>query len=333
MKTADLPWLRQKKSKGKVYWYFERHGSRVRLPDPTDRMFLTAYQEAEAGRIRVPASARSFIALVKSYLESERFLSKAPRTQKDYRRMCEYIRENIGKHRPDRMIRGDVIGAMQANRHRPQHANHLLQMLSILFEHANDIGWMVGNPAKGVSKLKAGDGYKPWPEPLLERFIANAPDDVRLLAELGIGTGQRAGDLLKMRWSDIEREDGQMTGILLKQGKTGAELFIPLTDRLRKVLESAPRNGMTIITGQNGQAMSYDSAQKKVRAHADKHNAKGFTIHGWRYTAAGQLLDAGCSDAQIAAITGHASMEMVHKYSRKGKQRKLAQAAQEKRKG
>lgn len=54
-------------------------------------------------------------------------------------------------------------------------------------------------------------------------------------------------------------------------------------------------------------------------------------MHGWRYTAAHELAEAGCTDAEIAAITGHKSAEMVAKYSRKAGQKRRAKRAQEKR--
>jgi len=45
-----------------------------------------------------------------------------------------------------------------------------------------------------------------------------------LIFELCLGTGQRIGDVRKMRWSDIEEG-----GINVRQGKTGKDLWIPFT--------------------------------------------------------------------------------------------------------
>ena len=53
--------------------------------------------------------------------------------------------------------------------------------------------------------------------------------------------------------------------------------------------------------------------------------------HGWRYTAAVQLADAGCSDAHIQAVTGHKTLSMVQKYRAKANQRAASKSAQEKR--
>ncbi len=73
------------------------------------------------------------------------------------------------------------------------------------------------------------------------------------------------------------------------------------------------------------------AADKLAKSIRRTMPSRRYTIHGLRYYAAHQLAESGCTDAQIAAITGHKSVEMVAKYSRKAAQRSLARAAQEKR--
>ena len=53
----------------------------------------------------------------------------------------------------------------------------------------------------------------------------------------------------------------------------------------------------------------------------------GLTFHGLRYTAAANLAEAGCSNKEIAAITGHRSLAMIEKYTRGADQERLAGAA------
>ncbi|WP_225403026.1 tyrosine-type recombinase/integrase, partial [Escherichia coli] len=47
---------------------------------------------------------------------------------------------------------------------------------------------------------------------------------LRLAMDLAVVTGQRVGDLCKMKWSDINDNH-----LHIEQGKTGAKLAIPLT--------------------------------------------------------------------------------------------------------
>src|SRR5205814_1675625 len=49
--------------------------------------------------------------------------------------------------------------------------------------------------------------------------------------------------------------------------------------------------------------------------------------HGLRKAAARRLAEAGCSANEIAAITGHATLQEVSRYTKAAEQRKLALAA------
>lgn len=320
MKKPDLPYLQKKKGRnGKIYWYFSRgKDERVPLPDPSDDAFMQAYTDARKGRVRVPVK-RNFDRLIEEYLKSPKWQKLAPRTKKDYRKAIEYIREVAGHADPAKMIRRDVIEAQLANTHRKRFANEIPAMLSRLFEYGINIGWLTYNPARGVEKLETGDGYQPWPEPLIDRFRAACDPDTRLVFELCLNTGQRIADVLKMRWSDIEDN-----GINVVQNKTGTELWIPFTDDMATYLSGVPKKGIFICTNPLGRQLSYNTAEDRFRRVRKAVNGKGYTLHGLRYTAATRLANAGCTDAQIASITGHKSAEMVAKYSRKSNQRGLA---------
>lgn len=326
MKKPDLPYLVRQRSKGRDYWYFRRGGESIRLPDPSDANFLRAYDDAKRGRTRKPVK-RNFAALITSYKSHYKYKALAPRTQRDYSKVMDYLLDIVGEDDPAKMIKRDVVEAQTANLHRKRFANEVPAMLSRLFEHGILIGWLEKNPAKGVEKIKTGDGHKPWPDHFVKAYAEAATGVDRVIFELAIGTGQRIQDVLDMKWSDIEGD-----GINVTQNKTGAELHIPFTSRLAAFLAETPKKGFHIATTIHGTAMSYNAAEQRFRAVRKAIGAHGYVMHGWRYTAAHQLALSGCTDAEIAAITGHRSLEMVAKYSRKASQRGLAKSAQRKRK-
>jgi integrase len=49
--------------------------------------------------------------------------------------------------------------------------------------------------------------------------------------------------------------------------------------------------------------------------------------HGLRKAAARRLAEAGCSANEIAAVTGHATLEEVARYTLAAEQKRLAQSA------
>jgi integrase len=68
-----------------------------------------------------------------------------------------------------------------------------------------------------------------------------------------------------------------------------------------------------------------------MRAARKAIGAEEYDLHSLRYTAAAELLLAGCGDDLIAAVTGQ-SRAMVEHYTRHVRQRHRAKQAQEKRK-
>ncbi|MGI9492862.1 MAG: hypothetical protein ACR2QF_10730, partial [Geminicoccaceae bacterium] len=97
--------------------------------------------------------------------------------------------------------------------------------------------------------------------------------------------------------------------------KTGAEVFIPITDELAKELATPlPIEGLTLIVGSRGRPIRGD-----VLYHSIKKEAKrlGITdmrpLHGLRKNAVMTFLEHGLEKTHIRAITGQ-SDEMIQHY-------------------
>jgi integrase len=325
----DLPYLSCKTVKGREYWYFRRGDVYARLPDISDASFLTAYNDAKRGRAPVPAD-KAFTALIASYKRSDRFDRLGQRTKSDYNKVMAFLITAIGTKDPRRYKRRHVIEMRDSQMHRMRFANYAVAVMSILMEHAIDLGWRKDNPAKGVHKLKdrnKPDAHTPWSDEARAAFEANAGPRARLIYELCIGTGQRIGDVLAMKWDDVSGGD-----IRVVQNKTKAALWIPMTGRLAAYLATVPRDGVYIAAKNLREPLSYPNARHAMAAARKGTVAAGMTIHALRYTAAIELAEAGCTEEEISSITGHKSLQMIEKYTRGSLQRQRAKSAQDKRK-
>lgn len=195
-------------------------------------------------------------------------------------------------------------------------------------EQAINLGWRHDNPAKGVEMLRAErSGPKAWPLDLIAAYRAEATGQGLLIFELCLGTGQRIGDVLRMRWDHLESG-----GINVRQGKTGAQLWVPLTGPLRAALDATPKAGLTILTNPQGKPLPYKTAQGLVMRVRKAIGADAYSIHGLRHSAAHELAASGCTDEQIAALTGHSSARMVAHYTGSARQRARAEEVKGKRK-
>jgi integrase len=72
-----------------------------------------------------------------------------------------------------------------------------------------------------------------------------------------------------------------------------------------------------ILTNERGtHRWSYRGASQAVRNVREAIKALDYDIHSWRNSAACELLEAGCNDDIIAAVTGQ-SPAMVQHYTKR----------------
>ena len=109
---------------------------------------------------------------------------------------------------------------------------------------------VVARPAQSVELLKTtGRKDKIWTQQQLEGFCDAAIPKVRYIFLAALFTGQRNGDVRKMKWSDYDGE-----WLHVKQEKTGAVVNLPVhkLQPLKQVLDIQPKVGPTIFTSLRG---------------------------------------------------------------------------------
>ncbi len=111
----------------------------------------------------------------------------------------------------------------------------------------------------------------------------------------------------------------------MTQQKTGRTLRIRLHQDLLAELARHPADLGYILKGQGGKPLHQHTLRISLQAFAAKHGAK-VVPHGLRKNAVAALLEAGCSAAETAAISGQ-SLAMIEHYSKTREQGALGSAA------
>jgi integrase len=326
------------RSKGREYFYFQQYrgrrgqGPRVKLAgDPfveegtPSTGWWDNYRRLSGTNAGVKA-AGTFAALIEEYKQSPEWRELSPRTTEEWERYLARVEEKWGRLRVGSVEPRHVLALRDKFAATPASANNLLRALSSMMSWAVPRGWIRFNPCLSVKKLKGGAPYAPWSWEAICLFRDAARVDLWHASALALYSGQRQGDVLKMRWSDIRR------GLIaVLQGKTGKKLWIPMHAELKRILAEVPRVGEFILTSGRGEAWTADGFktawQRQMAEKALKPLRKDKCVfHGLRKSAVVMLLEAGCTDAEVSAITGQ-SREMVVHYAQAVNQRKLAAAA------
>jgi integrase len=118
--------------------------------------------------------------------------------------------------------------------------------------------------------------------------------------------------------------------INVRQQKTGIELAIPIHPILASVIGQTPADHLTLLTTKAGKPFSAAGFANWFRDRCKEAGLVHCSAHGLRKAAARRLAEAGCTTHEIAAITGHASLSEVQRYTKAADQRRLALSAMEK---
>ena len=112
-----------------------------------------------------------------------------------------------------------------------------------------DRGLALANPCTRGGRLHhATRRDNVWTDADEARFLEHAPAHLHLPLLLGLWTGQRQGDLVRLLWSAY---DG--THIRLQQSKTRARVVIPVGTPLKAILDATPKRATMILTNHIGQ--------------------------------------------------------------------------------
>jgi integrase len=337
MPDIKLPYLQWVKAKGHDYAFYRRNGVRQRIKgDPGGVEFLENYYRIHRSFENEPkihgATPGSFEALVRMYYASPEYKGLGERAKAEYKTYIELLREKNGKQPIRTLSRRDVLAMRDSLQETPSKANHLVKVLRVVLNFAVDREMLDINPASRIKKLEEGDGWQAWPAPSLERAHKALTGPSRIAFMLALYTGQRKGDVLAMRWSDIQ--DGF---IHVVQSKTKAKLAIPLHPALADELETVRQErakkkiaGMYIVGRRDGGPLTESGFNRIWRRQQEKHGFKGLQFHGLRKNATTALYEAECTPQQVQAITGHASLQMVEHYGKGANQKRLATDAMNK---
>jgi len=316
---------------GRAYYYLRRRGHPlVRLPGlPWSPSFMAAYEAALAGPRNAVGAGRikpgSVAAVVAAYLDSQQaFGSKSAGTQRMRRGILERFRAAHGDW-PFATLPPEWIEAL-LDAKPPHAARSWRATLRSLCQFAVKRGWLRVDPTRDIKLASIkGDGFHTWTEDEITQFEAHHPIGTkpRLALALLLYTGQRRSDVVKMGRQHIRN------GVLsVKQQKTGAALAIPVHANLQAVLDATPGEHLTFLVTATGKPYGGNAFSAQFRNWCDEARLlKHCKPHGLRKAACRRLAEAGCSGNEIMAISGHATLKELVRYTKAADQARLARNA------
>lgn len=324
-KPAPLEHVKFVKSRGHWYAYFNTGRSKdgkpiyAPLPKPHSVGFWDSYAAHKAVRTKRAGTAYNVAQLVEEYLSGVKFGELADASQRLYRIQLAKVTTVLGEFPVNDLHPSDVRAAIEAERYPAATTNAFLSAITALYAWARRQNKTELRPTADIERKKMGE-HQPWPDATLEAALKADDDTVRLGAHLLYFTGQRIGDVCKMRWNHIS--DG-VVQVLQEKGKK--PLGVPLHSRLSAELDRTPKRGMTILADEQGKAFRTSRLRKALQAFTNDMGDKTVP-HGLRKNAVNSLLIAGCTIAEVASITGQ-TFQVVEHYAKGIDQGRMSKGA------
>ena len=165
------------------------------------------------------------------------------------------------------------------------------------------------------------------------------PINIRLLIELALFTGMRRGEIVGLKWSDINFDKQCLSvkrSIYKPKGEKSIEkepkshssfrtIAIPnqLCETLKEYKKSQEQYSLSLATWQNldyiftddsGSVMNPQTPTKQFSHFLDRHNIRHLKFHCLRHTSATILLSSGCDIKTVSARLGHSSIDTTNIY-------------------
>jgi integrase len=240
-------------------------------------------------------------------------------------------RAELGHRRLASLGRADFISARdklraapsrQGERLAPGTVNRRMSAISAVLTRAMAWDWIARNPAR-VPRVTEGSGRERLLTPAEMARILDACGDSKEPALLAFvvaaaSSGARAGELVALRWRDLDLEAGIARVLRSKNGSRRAIAIRGWALDLLRALKASRRvasidDADHVFRNATGFApFYYRLAWQQARDAAGVHDVR---FHDLRHAAASAAAAAGATQRELMELLGHRSPQMVKRYS------------------
>lgn len=198
-----------------------------------------------------------------------------------------------------------------------------LAVLSHLFSVAvKEWQWCEDNPVRKISKPKEPRGRVRFlsdveRDALLNACRLSSSKVLYLVVVMAISTGMRQGELMTLRWSQIDFKERCLT---LHVTKNGDRRRVPLAGLALQLLQEygIVRRIDTDLVFPGANPLKPIDLKRPWATALTKAGIKDFRFHDLRHCTASYLAMNGATLAEIADILGHKTLSMVKRYTHIG---------------
>jgi integrase len=237
----------------------------------------------------------------------------------DHQRLRDHIRPVIGPRKLSEITLAQLERLQRKIRDKtsPATANRCVALMKHIFTTAGKWGLLDVSPARHLSMFREPPSRDIVLKPdecrrILEACDADENIFAAALFKLAMFTGRRTGELLSLKWDDIDLENYRAT---LQDTKANERQFIILNETAAAIFRALPHlegNPYVIAGAAKGKPLNfYVRAWRRILKRAEVNY---FPPHGLRHNYVSMLIAAGEPPDVVGHLVGHKSSITTRKY-------------------
>jgi len=194
--------------------------------------------------------------------------------------------------------------------------NREMTILIKMFNLAIDWNLTDRNPAAKVRLFSEKDTQK---ERILlreeeARLLKACPAHLRPIVVVALHTGMRRGEILGLRWRQVDLDRRQLR---VENTKSGKNRLIPINNVLWLEFEAlrayAGPSGLVFANPRT--RLQFTEVKKSFRSSCQAAGIEGLRFHDLRHTFATRLIEAGADIISVKELLGHFSVRLTQRYT------------------
>ena len=186
-----------------------------------------------------------------------------------------------------------------------------LACLKTMFKKGIEWGMLSTNPAKDIKLFRVNNvNLRILSDEEFQKLYDNSSDTFKSFLTIAINTGLRPGEILNLRWKDIDLEQNYIN---VTDSKNGESRKIPINKALHKCLSNLNKENESVLTHKDGSPVK--SNKGAFYSALKKSGIDHCRVYDLRHTFASKLVMAGVDIVTVKELMGHKDISMTMRYS------------------
>jgi integrase len=196
---------------------------------------------------------------------------------------------------------------------KPATVNRNLSLVKCMFNKAIQWGKVDRNPVREVKLLRENNTRIRFLEKSeIQRLIDCCSPHLKPIVILAVNTGMRRGEILNLKWIDVDFKRGLL---YLIETKNNTRRETPMNETVRASLMKVLKHPDSPYVFCNNDGKPYESIKTAFHTAIKRAGISDFRFHDLRHTFASHLVMLGIDLKTVQELLGHKSFEMTLRYS------------------